>query len=192
MVSALAWKAAWMAGRTLQTTVLIRSTTVENSRVRVYCRSATSSNRASMALGSRACSRAARAMTVTGLCAANRSKMSSRTMVPPPWNVTISRCGDTLADVLLQLQSPGIVGHLREDEQIAEAEGVGVLPTLLGIPVGARDGHVVQRPVLGLVLPDCGTDRAVSDGVNPPSLGGRWEPRARKRRPKPGARLNQP
>src|SRR3954447_4243659 len=96
-----------MAGRTLQTTVLIRSTTVENSRVRVYCRSATSSNRASMALGSRACSRAARAMTVTGLWAANRSKMSSRTMVPPPWNVTISRCGDTLADVSLQLQSPG-------------------------------------------------------------------------------------
>src|SRR4051794_6065822 len=59
-----------------------------------------------MAPGLRACSRAARAMTVTGLCSANRSKMVSRTMVPPPWNFTISRCGDTLADASLQLQSP--------------------------------------------------------------------------------------
>jgi hypothetical protein len=32
-------------------------------------------------------------------------------MVPPPWNVTISRCGDTLADVLLQLQSPADPTH---------------------------------------------------------------------------------
>src|SRR3954462_14161768 len=61
-----------------------------------------------MARGSRACSRAARAMTVTGLCSANRSKMLSRTMAPPPWKITISRCGDTLADVSLQLQSPGV------------------------------------------------------------------------------------
>src|SRR3954470_12116768 len=106
MDSTLARKAAWMAGRTLQTTAPIRSTTWEKSNVRVYCRSATSSSRASMAPGLRACSRAARAMTVTGLCSANRSKMVSRTMVPPPWNFTISRCGNTLADASLQLQSP--------------------------------------------------------------------------------------
>src|SRR3954464_5536441 len=106
-----------MAGRTLQTTVPIRSTTVEKSNLRVYCRSATSSNRASMARGLRACSRAARAMTVTGVCSANRSKMVSRTMVPPPWDFTISRCGDTLADASLQLQSPAhdfLVPSVRE------------------------------------------------------------------------------
>ena len=36
MVSALAWKAAWMAGRMLQTTEPMRSTTVEKSKVREY------------------------------------------------------------------------------------------------------------------------------------------------------------
>src|SRR5512135_31718 len=96
-----------MAGWILATTDPIRSTTEENSRVRVYCRSAVCSNRASIAWGERVCSKAARAMTVTGLCWANRSKISSRTMVPPPWNIAISWCGGTLPDPSLHLQSPG-------------------------------------------------------------------------------------
>src|SRR4051794_28425406 len=58
----------------------MRSTTSENSNVRVYCRSATSSKRASMAEGGSAFSRAARAMTVTGDSSTNRSKTSLRIM----------------------------------------------------------------------------------------------------------------
>src|SRR4051812_45492684 len=80
-----------------------------------------------MARGFRACSRAARAMTATGLCSANRSKIWSRTMVPPPGRTAIFRCGDTLADVLLQLQSPGPGAYDRfavAFDQVIKRDGV--------------------------------------------------------------------
>src|SRR5512142_1299027 len=107
-----------MAGWIWATTDPIRSTTEENSRVRVYCRSAVCSNRASIAWGERVCSKAARAMTVTGLCWANRSKISSRTMVPPPWNIAISWCGGTLPDPSLHLQSPDHATHRRGADRL--------------------------------------------------------------------------
>src|SRR3954470_5737936 len=144
-----------MAGRTLQTTAPIRSTTWEKSSVRVYCRSATSSNRASMAVGCRACSRAARAMTVTGLCSANRSKTSSRTMVPPPWKSTISRCGSTLADVILQLQSPG-----------ATTDAKGLLHRL-----DDRDIQLIIGRVAGHDGGDHGHAQRVEDGRRDLQLG---------------------
>src|SRR5262245_38339738 len=58
----------------------IRPTTSEKSRSRVYCRSATPSNSSSRAVGGKAIFRVARAMTVTGDSATNRSKASLRIM----------------------------------------------------------------------------------------------------------------
>src|SRR3954469_10755706 len=63
-----------------QTTVLIRSTTEEGSRVRVYWRWAVSSKSWSGARGLRAFSRVARTMTLTGASWANCSKTSPRSM----------------------------------------------------------------------------------------------------------------
>src|SRR3982750_3981535 len=63
-----------------QTTVLIRSTTEENSRVRGYWRWAVSSKSWSRARGVRAFSRVARTMTLTGASRANCSKTSPRSM----------------------------------------------------------------------------------------------------------------
>src|SRR5512135_1123146 len=63
-----------------QTTVLIRSTIEENSRVRVYWRWAVPSKSWSRARGFRAFSRVARTMTLTGASRANCSKTSPRSM----------------------------------------------------------------------------------------------------------------
>src|SRR5512135_164299 len=64
-----------------QTTVLIRSTIEENSRVRVYWRWAVSSKSWSRTRGLRAFSRVARTMTLTGASRANCSKTSPRSIV---------------------------------------------------------------------------------------------------------------
>jgi hypothetical protein len=81
--STRSWYAAWTFGRPPQTTLLIRSTIVENVSSRVYCASAVLSNSPSTACRFSACCIIARTITVTALRSTNRSSTSPRTACPP-------------------------------------------------------------------------------------------------------------
>src|SRR5436309_6067705 len=73
-----------MLGCTPVTTRLIRSTTEENSKLRVYWVWACCWNNWSSAAAVKACSTVARAMTLRGLSARNGVKICSSSMACPP------------------------------------------------------------------------------------------------------------